>query len=124
MDTDISLGVERFLDFLKECDERYRMAVADETETNNETQDVLHCMELEEHTYHETARLGRKLVEIRQRRRAAKNIVLKTQPVHDWISANQKVIGELQRVLGSVRKEERKQENPVYFPRTDVTKPA
>ena len=40
--------IDMFLSFLRDCEQQYRMAEADEQETNNITQDILHSLELEE----------------------------------------------------------------------------
>ena len=64
--------IDIFLSFLRDCEQRYRMAEADEQEANNATQDILHSLELEEHDYRDFARLSKELREIRQKRRRAR----------------------------------------------------
>jgi hypothetical protein len=115
-----SAGLSDFLTFLRESDERYRMAQEDEQQANDETQDILHSLELDKHTYNEQAKLARKLVDVRQRRRVAKETQEATAPIVAWSEANKQVIKALERVLGEVRKAEKRQEHRMYAPRTDV----
>ena len=66
--------VENFLNFLREAQREYNIAADDEKSANGATQDILHSIELEEHKYHEYARLSKALREVRQERRRAKDI--------------------------------------------------
>ena len=115
-----STGLTDFLTYLRASDERYRMAQEDERQANDETQDILHSLELDKHTYNEQAKLARKLVEVRQRRRVAKETQEATAPIVTWSEANKLVIKALERVLGDVRKAEKRQEHRMYAPRTGV----
>lgn len=45
-----SENIDIFLSFLRECEQKYHMAEADEQEANNLTQDILHSLELKNHT--------------------------------------------------------------------------
>lgn len=69
-----STGLSDFLTYLRASDELYRIAVDDEQRANDETQDILHSLELDKHSYNEVAHLGKKLIEVRQRRRDAKEV--------------------------------------------------
>lgn len=115
-----SAGLTDFLTYLRASDERYRMAQEDERQANDETQDILHSLELDKHTYNEQAKLARKLVDVRQRRRIAKETQEATAPIVVWSEANKPVIKALERVLGDVRKAEKRQEHRMYAPRTGV----
>lgn len=64
-----SKDLERFLDSLKNAESQLDQATAGQQEAEAETQDILHSLELEKHSYHETAALSRKLAEVRQARR-------------------------------------------------------
>lgn len=98
----------------------HRIATDDEQRSNDETQDILHTIELDKHTYYEYARLSKKLKEIRDYRREAKNTQEALLPLVGWVEQNKPVIKSLERVLGDMRKAEKKQENRMYAPRTDV----
>lgn len=116
--TAVSERLENFLDFIKEAEQICSISADSEAETNDLTQDLLHSIELEEHGYHELAKLAKELREIRRERRIAKdnqNVVL---PLVEWAQNNRAVIKSLERVLGETRKKERHLENRVYFPRT------
>ena len=93
-------------DMLKECDEA--------------TQDILHKMEIDPVKYKERARLATKLQSIRRQRRTAKDITETTKIISIWVKDNKSIIGSLQRLLGDVRKAEKKQQNRTYIPRTNV----
>lgn len=115
----ISSYIDDFLTFLRDCTQQYHMAVADEEERNNETQDILHSIELEDHDYHELAKLAKDIREVRQQRRVAKDTIATTTPVLDWIDTNKQTIKSLEKLLGEVRKQERYTENGrIYTPRS------
>lgn len=112
-----SQGIENFLAFLRETEQRYHMAESDEQEANDETQDILHSLELQDHDYHEFARLSKELRGVRQKRRSAKDTMSETAPVLDWIENNRQTVKSIERLLGDVRKAEKKTENRIYTPR-------
>lgn len=93
-------------DILKECDEA--------------TQDLLHKMEIDPVKYKERARLATKLQAVRRQRRTAKDITEITKIIAIWAKDNKSIIGSLQRLLGDIRKAEKKQQNRTYIPRTNV----
>ena len=117
-----SKDLERFLDFLKSAESQLDQAMAGQQEAEAETQDILHSLELEKHSYHEMAALSRKLAEVRQTRRQNKDIVAQLTPVVEWTRENDSAIRSLQRLLGDVRKTERNTQNRFYTPRTNVLK--
>ncbi len=118
----VSEGLAQFLDWVRETEGLYRIGTADEEEANQETQDILHSLELEEHSYHENARLGKKLKEIRQKRRAGKDLMDQTAPVCEWADGHRQALKELEQLLGTVRKAERKCGDRIYTPRTEAAK--
>lgn len=119
---EVSKPIETFLAFMRDCETQYHMAEAEEQKTFGLINDILHSLELEDHTYHEFAKLGKELKEARQRRRIAKDIIQTTQPVLTWKDENQSVIKGLERLLGDVRKAERNTENRIYTPRCKTKK--
>lgn len=113
-----SQGIDSFLIFLRDTEQRYHMAEADEQEASDATQDILHDIELQDHDYHEFARLSKELKAIRQKRRAAKDTMSETLPVLEWLDANRPVIKGIERLLGNVRKVEKNTENRIYTPKS------
>ena len=114
----ISTGIEAFLDYIRETEQLFRISVANEQEASDATQDILHSLELEDHDYHGNARIARKLKEVRQARRAAKDLMAQALPVVEWADANRPTIKVLERLLGEVRKAEKNTENRIYTPKT------
>ncbi len=117
-----SKDLERFLDFLKSAESQLDQATTGQQEAEAETQDILHSLELEKHSYHEMAALSRKLAEIRQTRRQHKDTAAQLTPVAEWAKENDAAVRSLQRLLGDVRKTERSTQNRFYTPRTNVLK--
>ena len=117
-----SKDLERFLDFLKSAESQLDQAMAGQQEAEAETQDILHSLELEKHSYHEMAALSRKLAEIRQTRGQHKDTAAQLTPVAEWAKENDAAVRSLQRLLGDVRKTERSTQNRFYTPRTNVLK--
>lgn len=93
------------------------MAEADEQEANYETQDILHSLELETHTYQEYAKISKRMAVVRQKRRVAKDTICHAQPILDWAENNRNVVKSLERLLGDVRKAEKRTQNRVYVPK-------
>ena len=112
-----SNGIEVFLTFLRETEQKYHMAEADQQEANDATQDLLHFLELEDHDHEEYARLSEELKAVRQQRRKAKDTMSEMAPILDWIDDNRQVIKSLERLLGDVRKAEKKTAGRIYTPR-------
>ena len=119
MDMDPSKYIEAFLSFLTDASQQYRMSEADEQEANDQTQDVLHSLEFEPYEYHDLAKISRWMKSVRQRRRAAKDNMEQLSPIVQWVDENQAVIKGLERLLGEVRKAEKRVSGRIYTPRTD-----
>lgn len=115
-----SLGIENFLQFLRDTKEVYDISKLKENDADNETQDILHKLELGDNSYHETAGLAKLLRTVRRERRKAKDNALMTAPIVDWIEENERVIKSLERLLGAVRKAEKSTEGRYYNPKTDI----
>lgn len=112
--------LDEFLSFLRECGQEYTAASAAEAEMNDKTQDLLHCLELNDNKYHDLARISRALTAVRQERREAKDKEMILESIVDWVQKNGRIIKELERLLGVVRKAERNTEGRIYAPRTDI----
>lgn len=119
---EISTQIEQFLDLLKEIESLSRQSELEETDTSSETQDILHALELQDLSYHRQAKLAKKLVDVRKRRRKAKDMIAQIEPLLKWANTNKKSIDELKQVLGNIRKLEKGAENRFYNPRTDILK--
>lgn len=115
-----SQDVESFLVFLRDADQKNAMALADLGEAEQQTQDILHAVELGKYNTRRTARLTQKLREVRQQRRKAKDTLAFTEYIVTWAEENRAVIKSLERLLGDLRKLERRNHYRVYTPRTDV----
>ena len=104
--------------YLRECKDKLNTSNTNVKENDDATQDILHCIELCDNSYHSYAQLAKKLKEVREDRRNAKDISAALTPLVSWYDANFKVIKDLEQVLGAMRTEERKQSNRIYMPKT------
>lgn len=112
--------VEAFLNFLRESEQNLHIAEMAEKEANEATQDILHKIELGELKPYEMVLLTKKLREIRQQRREAKDTRIQCEPIVCWASNNHTAIKSIERLLGDVRKAEKVTQNRIYIPKTDV----
>lgn len=112
--------IAQFLNYLRNCKEYYDIASEERREAENETQDILHCLELHENSYHDFAKLARALSKTRKERRVAKDREAIAGPIIEWEKANQKTIHDLERLLGTVRAAEAATERRLYNPKTDI----
>lgn len=116
----ISYKIADFLSYMEEQCQMYDIARDMLKECDEATQDILHKMEIDPVKYKERARLATKLQSIRRQRRTAKDMTETTKIISIWVKDNKSIIGSLQRLLGDVRKAEKKQQNRTYIPRTNV----
>lgn len=115
-----SKGIENFLKFLREAEEKFNIAQEEEIELNNQTQDILHFLELEKHPYHEYAKLAKKLKTVREERRKVKDYIQETGPIMTWLENNRQTIKNLEQLLGTVRKAEKSTVNRIYIPKSSI----
>lgn len=115
-----SKEIENFLKFLREAEEKFNMAQEEEIELNNQTQDILHFLELEKHPYHEYAKLAKKLKTVREERRKVKDYIQETGPIMTWLENNRQTIKNLEQLLGTVRKAEKSTVNRIYIPKSSI----
>lgn len=117
-----SENIAAFLNFLRNAQSLYNIARDELHQADNETQDILHQLELHENSYHKIAALGKKLRAVRRRRRAAKDTMEVYQPIIVWANKpdNREMIREMERLLGEVRKVEKSKENRMYIPKTKI----
>lgn len=112
-----SQSVEDALNMFTQANESLRMAQNELDYCDRKTQDILHEIELCEWTYHERARAAVELRKIRQRRRAAKDIIDTVTPLANWLSTQTNAVNQLKQCLGAMRKAESKMEGRVYYKR-------
>ena len=115
---------EQFLKFISQCQSDFCLAQSIQEDTEAETQDILHKLELEEITYHEYARLSKVLKKVRIERRKAKDTIEQLGPLVTWAAKNKDVIKELERILGDMRKTEKNMCYRHYNPKTDIVNEA
>ena len=115
-----SKGIENFLKFLRETEEKFNIAQEEEIELNNQTQDILHFLELEKHPYHEYAKLAKKLKTVREERRKAKDYIQETGLIITCLENNRQTIKNLEQLLGTVRKAEKSTANRIYIPKSSI----
>lgn len=115
-----SKSVEDTLNMFAQAGESLKMAQDELDYCDKKTQDLLHEIELCEWTYHERARAAIELRMIRQRRRAAKDIIDTLTPLISWIDSQTNSVNQLKQCLGSMRKAESKMEGRVYYKRAAV----
>ncbi len=108
--------IEAFLNYLREAVHQCKQVATDEKLADDQTQDVLHRLELYADDYHETARLAKLLRQVRQRRRQAKEAYERLSPVVNWVKENQPVVKCLEQLLGTVHKAEERQEKRLWMP--------
>lgn len=117
-----STELNAFLSFLRTCEESNRLAILTENDMDCQTQDILHNIELNENSQYDYICQGFALRDIRRKRRKAKDIKEATAPICNWMKENRKVINDLERLLGDVRKQEKQAQNRSYTNRTGIMK--
>ena len=116
----ISHGLEDFLDYLRETEQLLHMAEQAEQEANDATQDILHRLELVELEPEEAGQLAIRLRDVRRSRREAKDQMAQAAPIVAWLEDHRPVVKELERLLGDVRKQERRARDRIYTPKTNI----
>lgn len=111
--------ISTFLKFLEGIEKDYNWALEEESKADGESQDRLHQLELLSLSYHDQAKIARQLKECRIRRRMMKDTIQVYTPIVEFIESDKgkMLIGQLQQILGKVRKEERRLEERTYTPR-------
>ena len=115
-----SSQIKQFLDFVRSVETTSRLSDEDRTMYDGQIQDILHFLELNEVPYLDRKKLTDLLPDIRRSRRVAKDTMATLAPLVRWMAEHKKAIRDLEQVLGSVRKEEDRQQNRVYSYRTDI----
>ena len=115
-----SSQIKQFLDFVRSAETTSRLSDEDRIMYDGQIQDILHFLELNEVPYLDRKKLTDLLPDIRRSRRVAKDTMDTLAPLVRWMAEHKKAIRDLEQVLGSVRKEEDRQQNRVYSYRTDI----
>lgn len=113
-----TIELERILTQFRDAESALSMAHTELKQCDDRTQDILHDLELNDHTYHERGKLTTELVEIRRRRRVAKDTIELLNPLCTWLTNNSKQIHMLESVLGEMRKIDTKRDNRQYWPKS------
>lgn len=115
----LSEYIEDYLNFIRATELYYRVALASEAEANDLSQDLLHDLELKEHTTAELTKFAKKIKQARKERRAAKDKSFTAMPIVQWAEDNASTIKGMEQLLGAVRKAEKNVEGRIYTPRTN-----
>ena len=83
------------------------------------TQDLLHGLELQEHNYHERARIAKEIMICRQQRRPNKNVVSQNEAIVGFLRSSQgiKMVRLLENLRSLAQKVERSFPGRRYTPR-------
>jgi stage III sporulation protein SpoIIIAA len=111
--------IESILRLLNAIEPYYNDAMAEQTYTEQKTQDLLHELELLDLSHNKRGWVATELAVMRRRRRCAKNTIEVIGPMVDWLYRNGKAISDLKSVLGKMRQTEEKQASRVYYKRAD-----
>lgn len=120
MDMKNSDYISDFLTFLHTLQSDCRVARLNEDEASEETQDILHRIELCNNSYEDMAEMAIGIKAVRQKRRCAKDIMTAASPMLKWAEENSKAIKSLEKCLGETRKAEQGLENRHYLAKTDI----
>lgn len=115
-----SIQIENFLRFCRYCTEASKRAAVAEIDMDNQTQDILHNIEINDNYPDDYVLQGLALKNIRKELREAKDVLRITRPIVQWVQQNQKTINELEKLLGAVRKAENSTQGRTYSNRTKI----
>ena len=117
MNKETSNYIETFLNYLSEVDRSYPLVNAELKKKDDETQDILHELELGDNNYRERAKIATRLKNIRKERRQLKDKIEEIETLYQWVNENKTSINKLQQVLGQTRKQEKYHSNRTYHKR-------
>lgn len=110
-----STEIEKVIQLFKNVRAKYRECGDYMVQSNDETQDILHTMELCTCTVQERNKLFNKASEIRRLRRAAKNEEAIIAPIIQWCNNHEKELKSLEELLGAVRDAEDRINNERFY---------
>ena len=114
-------GIDAFLTFIRESESLYRQAEMNEQDANDQSQDLLHTIELKDCDDGKLLDIAKSFRDVRRERRGAKDAMDMLTAVKEWADANRAVIKGLEQLLGKVRKAEKNTENRIYTFKSDKT---
>lgn len=109
-----SYYIESFLNYISSLEKSFPFMQLEMEKKNDETQDILHEIELGNTTYKERAKIATRLKNVRKDRRKAKDIVEEKEPLLNWYSENKQAVNKLREALGATRKQEKYHNNRSY----------
>lgn len=120
MNTMTSSHISDFLDFLIASKEASNMAKEELAETSQQINDILHYIEFAKCNASDRMAVYKRLHEVRQTRRRAKETLESCEPIISWLNNNSQAVHDLQKILGDTRKIESAQSRRRYALRTSI----
>ena len=119
MEQNTSQQIADFLTFLSGVTEEYKHSQEEVRLLEELTQDYMHKLELQDHTYHERAKIASALRQCRIDRRFHKDRIAILDPVVQCLTSDKGklILSQLQQTLGAVHKAERSTQDRRYIPR-------
>ena len=119
MEQNTSQQIADFLTFLSGVTEEYKHSQEEVRLLEELTQDYMHKLELQDHTYHERAKIASALHQCRIDRRFHKDRIAILDPVVQCLTSDKGklILSQLQQTLGAVHKAERSTQDRRYIPR-------
>ena len=119
MEKNTSQQIADFLTFLSGVTEDYKHSQEEVRLLEELTQDYMHKLELQDHTYHERAKIASALRQCRIDRRFHKDRITILDPIVQCLTSDKGklILSQLQQTLGAVRKAERATQDRRYIPR-------
>jgi len=116
--------VSGFLSFARQSKSAYKESKDILLVSDNETQDILHTIEMRRVNAVSLIKLATLIRDVRQNRRAAKDEILVLEPFVQWCKKYPEALKELEGVLGEMRKSEEHIADRHYFYRTKIVNEA
>ena len=119
MEKNTSQQIADFLTFLSGVTEDYKHSQEEVRLLEELTQDYMHKLELQDHTYHQRAKIASALRQCRIDRRFHKDRIAILDPVVQCLTSDKGklILSQLQQTLGAVRKAEHSTQDRRYIPR-------
>lgn len=109
-----SYYIETFLDYISSIEKSFPIIEAEIERKNDETQDILHELELSNMNYKERAKIATRLKYVRKERRILKDYIEEKEALMKWVKENKNCLNKLREVLGQTRKQEKYHLNRCY----------
>lgn len=106
-----------FVKLLEESTSKYNFNYDEVHEKELLATDIEHKFELQELSYHQKAKLAEQLIVCQRERRIFKDEVEELEPLMQWMADNKNMYNSITKLLGEVKKAEKKHESRGYMPR-------